>query len=76
MMIPPDKEGAFPDNLKFLVKNRTVYLFPICLDNKGIGLIYLDRKKGRPLLDKARIKNVRLFRDFAVMAIRKIRSSN
>ena len=76
MMIPPDKEGAFPDNLKFLVKNRTVYLFPICLDNKGIGLIYLDRKKGRPLLDKARIKNVRLFRDFAVMAIRKIRGSN
>ena len=76
MMIPPDKENAFPDNLKYLVKNRVVYLFPICLDNKGIGLIYLDRKKGRPLLDKSRIKNVRLFRDFAVMAIRKIRGKN
>jgi len=72
MMIPANKPGAFPDNLQYLVKDRNVYLFPICLDKKGIGLIYLDRKKGRPLLDKSRIKAVRLFRDFAVMAIRKV----
>ncbi len=72
MMIPANKQGAFPDDLQYLVKDRNVYLFPICLDKKGIGLIYLDRKKGRPMLDKSRIKAVRLFRDFAVMAIRKI----
>jgi hypothetical protein len=72
MMIPANKPGAFPEDLHYLVKDRNVYLFPICLDNKGIGLIYLDRKQGRPLLDKSRIKAVRLFRDFAVMAIRKV----
>jgi len=72
MMIPANKPNAFPSDLHYLVRNRNVYLFPICLDGKGIGLIYLDRKKGRPLLDKSRIKTVRLFRDFAVMAIRKI----
>ena len=76
MMIPANKENAFPDNLKYLVKDRVVYLFPICLGKKGIGLLYLDRKQGRPLLDKSRIKTVRLFRDFAVMAIRKIRDRN
>ncbi len=73
MAIPSNSKGAFPDNLKYLVKDRTVYLLPICIDNKAIGLIYLDRKKGRPKLDSSNIKAARLFRDFAVMAIRKIR---
>nr|MBF0222579.1 HDOD domain-containing protein [Desulfobulbaceae bacterium] len=76
MMIPANKKSAFPDDLQYLVKNRNVYLFPICIDGKGIGMIYLDRKAGRPNLDKSRIKTVRLFRDFAVMAIRKIRKNN
>jgi hypothetical protein len=74
MAIPANTPDAFPESLKFFVKDRTVYLFPICLDDKPIGLIYLDRKKGRPKLDANRIKATRLFRDFAVMAIRKLRS--
>ena len=74
MAIPPNASGAFPENLRYLVKGRTVYLFPICLDKKPIGLLYLDRKAGRPKLDESRIKTTRLFRDFAVMALRKIRS--
>jgi len=73
MAIPPNARGAFPDNLRYLVKGRTVYLFPIVLDKKPIGLLYLDRKAGRPKLDESRIKATRLFRDFAVMALRKIR---
>lgn len=76
MAIPPNTPGAFPDSLKYLVKDRTVYLFPISLDGKPIGLIYLDRKKGRPKLDASRVKTTRLFRDFAVMAIRKLRGKN
>ncbi len=74
MAIPPNTPKAFPDSLKYYVKDRTVYLFPICLDDNPIGLIYLDRKKGRPKLDASRVKATRLFRDFAVMAIRKLRS--
>lgn len=73
MAIPPNTAAAFPENMKYLVKDRTVYLFPICLDGKPIGMIYLDRKKGRPKLDAAMVKATRLFRDFAVMAIRKLR---
>lgn len=73
MAIPPNTPNTFPDNMKYLIKDRTVYLFPICLDGKPIGLIYLDRKKGRPKLDASRVKATRLFRDFAVMAIRKLR---
>lgn len=73
VMLPANKENAFPDDLHYLVKDRTVYLFPICIDSKGIGMIYLDRKAGRPILDQSKVKSVRLFRDFAVMAIRKIR---
>ena len=38
-------------------------------------MIYLDRKAARPQLDQGMIKSVRLFRDFAVMAIRKIRKT-
>ena len=74
MAIPANASGAFPDDLRYLVKGRTVYLFPICLDKKPIGLLYLDRKAGRPKLDESRIKATRLFRDFAVMALRKIRT--
>ena len=55
-----------------MIADRSVYLFPIVVDKKPIGLIYLDRKKGRPALDQSRIKTVRLFRDFAVMAVRKM----
>ncbi len=73
MMVSGDKLSAFPDNLHYLVKGRNVFLFPICIDKKGIGMIYLDRKSGHPSLDKDEIKNVRLFRDFAVMAIKKLR---
>jgi hypothetical protein len=73
MAVPGDRKGAFPDNLQYLVKGRNVYLFPICIDEKGIGLIYLDRKAHRPALNKTNVKNVRLFRDFAVMAIKKLR---
>ncbi len=76
MAVPANTPGAFPDNLAELIKNRTVYLFPICLDGKPIGLIYLDRKKGRAKLDAGRVKTTRLFRDFAVMAIRKLRDGN
>ncbi|HET97315.1 MAG TPA: HDOD domain-containing protein [Desulfurivibrio alkaliphilus] len=76
MAVPPDTPGAFAENLAFLVRGRMVYLFPVCLDGKPIALIYLDRKKGRPKLDVSRIKTTRLFRDFAVMAIRKLRGGN
>ena len=73
MIIPPNTPHAFPDNLQYLVKDRTVYLFPICINRKGIALIYLDRKIDRPRLDEERFKATKLFRDFAVMAIQKIR---
>jgi HD-like signal output (HDOD) protein len=63
--------GAFPDNLHYLVKGRTVYLFPIVVNNKAIALLYMDRKMGRPKLNKNSIKALSLFRDFAAMAIKK-----
>lgn len=69
--IEANAPSAFPDNLQYLVKNRTTYLFPIKIQNRAIGLLYMDRKKGRPKLDRNQIKAVRLFRDFAGMAIKK-----
>ena len=63
--------GAFPDNIHYLVKGRTVYLFPIVVNNKAIALLYMDRKMGRPKLNKNSIKALSLFRDFAAMAIKK-----
>lgn len=76
MAIPANSKGAFPKNFHYLVKDRTVFLFPICIDKKPIALIYLDRKQGRPKLDQEQLKTIRLFRDFAVMAIQKIRSKS
>ena len=76
MIIPPNTPHAFPDNLQYLVKDRTVYLFPVCINKKSIALIYLDRKIGRPKLDEERLKATKLFRDFAVMAIQKIKEKN
>ncbi|MCK9296136.1 MAG: HDOD domain-containing protein [Desulfobulbaceae bacterium] len=66
-----DAPGAFPDNIHYLVKGRTIYLFPIVVNNKAIALLYMDRKAGRPKLNNDRIKALRLFRDFAAMAIKK-----
>ncbi len=72
MMIPANKPNAFPDDLLPVVKDRTVYLLPISIDGKGVGIIYLDRKAERPLLDQDMTKSTRLLRDFAVQATRKI----
>lgn len=72
MAVSGERLNAFPEDLHPMIADRSIYLFPIVVDKKPIGLIYLDRKKGRPALDQSRIKTVRLFRDFAVMAIRKI----
>lgn len=69
--IEPDTIGAFPEKLHYLVKGRTIYLLPIVVSNKAIALLYMDRKAGRPKLGKNRIKALRLFRDFATMAIKK-----
>ena len=76
MAIPGDKKGAFPKDFNYLIKGRMVYLFPVCIDKKPIALIYLDRKKGRSKLSAEEVKNTRLFRDFAVLAIQKIRATN
>ncbi len=72
LALPGSKSTAFPENLQPLVADRQVYLFPVQVDNKPIGLIYLDRLASRPKLTMSEIKSVRLFRDFAVMAIRKM----
>ena len=72
MAFSGERLNAFPESFHPMIADRSIYLFPIVVDKKPIGLIYLDRKKGRPTLDQSRIKTVRLFRDFAVMAIRKI----
>ncbi|MDF1614407.1 HDOD domain-containing protein [Desulfurivibrio dismutans] len=75
LAVPPGVPGAFPEPLQPLVKGRTIYLFPVCLDKKPIGLIYLDRKQDQPRLDAATLQTTRMFRDFAVMAIRKLQKA-
>jgi len=73
MMIRADKANTFPQELLPLVTGRNVYLFPLTLDQRGLGLIYLDRKLDKPLLDQDLIRIVRLFRDCAVKALERIR---
>ncbi|RJX36160.1 MAG: HDOD domain-containing protein [Desulfurivibrio sp.] len=64
-----DKVEALPDELQFLVAYRTVYLFPVCLKEKGIALLYLDRSQEKPRLASDQVQQVRRFRDFAQQAI-------
>ena len=73
MMIRADKANTFPTEFLPLVSGRHVYLFPLTLDQRGLGLIYLDRKVDKPLLDQGMIRMVRLFRDCAVKALEAIR---
>lgn len=42
-----DAPGAFPKRRHYLVKGRTVYLFPIVVSNKTIALLYTDREAGQ-----------------------------
>ncbi|MBU0485872.1 MAG: HDOD domain-containing protein [Proteobacteria bacterium] len=72
--VPPDTSGTFNGEFEKRVKGRTVYLLPITLHEKSMGLIYLDRKKGRLKLNAEEIKKTRLFRDIAEMALKKIRA--
>ncbi len=73
MAIPANTKDVFPEGLQELVKDRTVYLLPICLNKKPIGLLYLDQKDASRKLSDQQLKSVRLMRDLAVMAVRKMR---
>jgi HD-like signal output (HDOD) protein len=67
--LAPDKVDSLPDELQFLVEQRTVYLFPVSLKGKGIALLYLDRSREKPRLANDQVQNVRKLRDFAQQAI-------
>lgn len=69
MAFMPGKEDYFPANLRYLLKNRVIYLFPICLKKKGVALLYLDRKDEKNKLDKSQVQRVKQFRDLAQKAI-------
>jgi hypothetical protein len=69
MVVPDDTPGAFPEELREFVNGRTVYLFPICIRDKGIALLYMDKKVDKPTLTKQEIRYTRMFRDIAVKAI-------
>jgi eukaryotic-like serine/threonine-protein kinase len=64
-----DKVAILPAELQYLAQERTVYFFPLCLKGKGIALLYLDRTKEKPKLQKNEVQDVRKMRDFAVKTI-------
>ncbi|MBU0481942.1 MAG: HDOD domain-containing protein [Proteobacteria bacterium] len=70
--ISGDSPGAFPENLRLLVKGRRVCLLPLTINNKPIGMIYMDRLAGRPELTEEQYRSARLLRDLAIMAIQKM----
>ncbi len=70
MAMNEERKDAFPEHLQYLLKNRVVYLFPICLGKRGVALLYLDRKNIKPKLDKAQVQYVRKFRDIAEKVIK------
>ncbi len=74
--VSPDKVDTLPAELRFLAYNRIVYLFPVSLNAKGIGLLYLDHTEDKPRLDSEQIKLVRKFRDFAQVTIDIKRKNN
>lgn len=74
LAIPSTARDAFPESVRLITQGRAVYLFPISLDNKSIGLIYVDRKAERPSLNETGFKAARIFRDFAITALRKVRA--
>lgn len=72
-IVPANREGAFPDKLRYLTKDREVHLLPIVVGEQCLGLIYADRKAARPPLSGARINASRFLRDLAGRAIQQLR---
>lgn len=60
---------VFPASFQNIVKDRMVYLFPVCLKKRGIALLYLDQRLEQPKLEMEQIKKVRMFREMAEKAI-------
>jgi HD-like signal output (HDOD) protein len=69
VVLPAGNAESLPDALHFLVRGRTVYIFPVCLKDKAIALLYLDRIDEKPKLDNDQIRYIRKFRDFAQKTI-------
>ncbi|OGR08058.1 MAG: hypothetical protein A2511_17620 [Deltaproteobacteria bacterium RIFOXYD12_FULL_50_9] len=71
LAIPANTQNVFPADLDAFVKNRHVYLLPICINMKPVGLFFLTRRMELPRLNNQQLKAARHFRDLAVTAIRK-----
>lgn len=71
LAIPANTPNVFPPELDTYVKDRNVYLLPVCLKAKPLGLFYLDRRMELSRPDSSQLNATRQIRDLAVAAIRR-----
>lgn len=69
MALAGNTPNVFPGSVQKIVKDRMVYLFPVCLKKRGIALLYLDQRLEQPKFEMEQIKYVRMFRELAEKAI-------
>ena len=72
MVTQANSLDTFPDRLQDLVKNRAMYLFPVCIRKKPVFLIYMDQKIDRPRLSRKQVESIKLLSGLAGQAIAKI----
>lgn len=72
LAIPANSTGSFPNSMQHLTRDRTIYLFPLTMKNRAIGVVYLDRKFNRPKLNQEQIKMIKLLCDFTGKAVQKM----
>ena len=72
MAFPANSAGTFPDRLLDMVRDRAMYLFPICIRKKPVFLIYMDQKMDRPRLTREQVNSIKILSELAGRAIEKI----
>ncbi len=71
MAVSGNEANAFPGNLRSLVGDRMIYLFPVCLRGKTIAIIYMDRSLEEEKLIKKQVNSIKLLCNLVIEAVKK-----
>lgn len=71
MSVVVSRHSTFPGEIEEMFHGRFLRILPVCLEDRPIGALFLDRRPGRLPPNEGQLKAASAFRDLMTLGIRK-----
>jgi hypothetical protein len=71
MSVVVSRHSRFPREIEEIFHGRFLMILPVCLEDRPIGVLFLDRRAGRLPPNEGQLKAASAFRDLMTLGIRK-----